>query len=399
MNRRSEPAAAPRAAGVPALVAPGPDLTAAEKRRYARQLTLPAIGLDGQRRLKNARVLCVGAGGLGAPALLYLAAAGVGTLGVIDDDRVDESNLQRQIIHDTQTVGELKTASAAQRLATLNPGVTVVEHPVRLSPHNALDILGEYDLILDGTDNFSTRYLVADASEILRQPVVWGALLREHGHVSVFWPGHGPTYRDLYPTMPNPDDVPTCAAAGVLGATCAIIGATMASEAIKLITGSGTPLIGRLQMYDALTARWRELTLTPDDARTPVTQLQETYEWGCGGAESSAEAQIPTLQPDELRDALRERASGKRSFVLLDVRTPSERETDAVADSQHIPLDELLQNVEVLPRQQRYVVYCASGMRSARAAQAMQEAGFTVAHLDGGLTAYRALTANEPADG
>lgn len=371
------------------LVELGPELTAEERQRYARQILLPTIGMEGQRRLKNARVLCIGAGGLGSPVLLYLAAAGIGTLGVIDDDRVDESNLQRQIIHGTSALGQLKVESAAARINELNPHVTVRTHAERLTPGNALAILGDYDVIVDGADNFATRYLVADAAEILRQPVVWGSLLREQGQLSVFWAGVGPTYRDLFPTMPNPDEVPTCAAAGVLGAVCAAIGAAMANEAVKLITGVGRSLIGRLQIFDALEARWREITLTPDTAREAVTQLQETYEWECAPSETGPPESAKFIEPDELEQLL----NGSANVTLVDVRTSEERAIDAIGPSIHVPLDEVLDSerfaaINISPTDD-LIVYCQSGARSARAASALQERGYRVRDLHGGIVAYR----------
>lgn len=375
------------------LVEPGPDLTADEKRRYARQLLLPSVGVEGQRRLKNARALCIGAGGLGSPAMLYLAAAGVGTIGVIDDDRVDESNLQRQVIHASEAVGKLKVESAADRIGELNPLVRVETHPVRLTPANALEILGRYDLVLDGADNFPTRYLVADAAEILGMPVIWGSLLREQGQLSVFWSGVGPTYRDLFPAMPNPDDVPTCAAAGVIGATCALIGSSMANEAVKLVTGAGRSLVGRLQIYDALQASWRELTLRVDPNRQPVTTLAESYEFGCGAAESVAE-----WQPVELADALAARTRGERTFTLLDVRTQAERDIDALPGSDHLTVDEVIADPAQLSVDSSYVVYCQSGVRSERAALAMQNHGLDVTHLAGGLTEFRKRFPTMPGD-
>ncbi|MFC6257256.1 molybdopterin-synthase adenylyltransferase MoeB, partial [Kocuria oceani] len=255
------------------LVDPAPELTDAELRRYARHLTVPEIGEEGQRRLKNARVLCVGAGGLGSPALLYLAAAGVGTLGIVDDDVVDSSNLQRQVIHGEAVLGAPKTVSAAARIADLNPLVHVVEHRERLTAANARRVLAGYHLVLDGSDNFGTRYLVSDACELGGIPHVWGSILRFEGQYSVFWGAHGPTYRDLYPVPPAPGTVPSCAEAGVLGVLPGLLGTAMAVEAVKLVTGIGTTMLGRVATYDALSARWWEIPLAPTPGRPPVRSL------------------------------------------------------------------------------------------------------------------------------
>ena len=377
---------------LPPLVEPGPALTEEEKRRYARQILLPFIGLEGQQRLKNARVLCVGAGGLGSPALLYLAAAGVGTIGVVDDDRVDETNLQRQVIHTTAAVGELKVESAARAIRGLNPLLHVKPHSVRLTPDNVLDIVRRYDVILDGADNFPTRYLVSDAAEILGKPVVWGSLLRENGQVAVFWSGRGPTYRDVFPQMPDPSSVPSCAAAGVVGATCAVIGAAMANEAVKLIVGAGESLVGRVQMYDALTARWRELAVGVDPARPRVTRLAVSYEWACATQESpSGEGgrEVPLVEPQALESLLNPTV-GAEVPVLVDVRTAAERDLDAIPGSQHHPMEELLADPTQLDRSRSYVVHCHSGQRSARVAAALAQQGFTVSDLRGGIVAWRA---------
>ncbi|MET0979466.1 MAG: ThiF family adenylyltransferase, partial [Paeniglutamicibacter terrestris] len=231
---------------LPALVEPAPALLPEEMLRYSRQIIIPEIGMLGQRRLKNARVLVIGAGGLGSPALLYLAAAGIGTIGIIDDDVVDVSNLQRQVIHGTASVGELKTDSAARRITDLNPLLNVRVHAQRLDVSNAVDIFSDYDLVLDGTDNFATRYLVNDAASLAGKPYIWGSILRFDGQVSVFWDAHGPNYRDLYPTPPPPGTVPSCSEGGVFGVLCAQVGSVMVADAIKLITGVGRSLLGRL---------------------------------------------------------------------------------------------------------------------------------------------------------
>ena len=259
--------------GLPPLVEPGPELSAEELTRYARHLNLPGFGVTSQRRLRNAHVLMVGAGGLGSPALLYLAAAGVGSLTIIDDDVVEASNLQRQVLHRAEDLGRPKAESARDALARLNPGVQVRPVVARLARHNALDLFGQADLVLDGTDNFATRYLNNDAAELSGRPLVWGSVLAWHGQVSVFWPRRGPMLRDLFPAPPPAASVPSCVDAGLLGVVPGVIGVTMAVEAIKVICGIGEPLVGRVQLYDALTASWSTLPLHADPRRRPVTAL------------------------------------------------------------------------------------------------------------------------------
>src|SRR3954471_5033517 len=278
---------------LPPLVEPGPPLDRTEVERYARHLILPELGPLGQRRLAAAKVLVVGAGGLGSPALLYLAAAGVGTIGVVDADVVDVSNLQRQVVHTDADVGRLKVDSARERVLLTNPHVTVRTHPVRLTADNALEIVGDYDVVLDGADNFPTRYLVDDACALLGKPDVWGSILGFDGQVGVFWAPHGPTYRELFPTPPAPGTVADCATGGVLGALCATVGSVMATEAVKLVCGIGEPLVGRLLVVDALGAAWRTLSVRPSADRVPVTGLTD-YEAFCGLAAppSAAEDEI-----------------------------------------------------------------------------------------------------------
>src|SRR5215469_13451520 len=249
---------------LPPLVEPAAELTKEEVARYSRHLIIPDVGMDGQKRLKNAKVLVVGAGGLGSPALLYLAAAGVGTLGIVEFDVVDESNLQRQVLHGQSDVGRPKAESARDAVAEINPFVKVNLHQLRLDSSNALDVFRDYDLILDGTDNFATRYLVNDAAVLLGKPYVWGSIFRFEGQVSVFWEEHGPQYRDLYPEPPPPGMVPSCAEGGVLGVLCASIGSIMVTEAIKLITGIGETLLGRLMVYDALEMTYRTIKIRKD---------------------------------------------------------------------------------------------------------------------------------------
>lgn len=375
------------------LVDPGEDLSIDEVRRYSRHLIIPEIGKTGQRRLKNARVLVIGAGGLGSPALLYLAAAGVGTLGIIDFDVVDESNLQRQIIHGLSDLGRPKTHSASQSIAEVNPHVHVVLHEERLDTGNVLEIFSGYDLVLDGTDNFATRYLVNDATVILGMPYVWGSIFRFEGQVSVFWAREGPQFRDLYPEPPPPGMVPSCAEGGVLGVLCAAIGSVMSTEAIKLITGTGEPLIGRLLLYDALEMRYDTLRLRPDPNGEPITALLDDYDAFCGdvsdqAAEAAADA---TINVATLETWLKERDDGVRDFVLIDVRESHEREINQIPGSVLIPKGEFLDGSALaeLPDDRPAVLYCKSGQRSAETLAMLKSAGFADAtHVGGGVSAW-----------
>ncbi len=276
---------------LPPLVEPAAELTVDEVRRYSRHLIIPDVGMTGQKRLKNAKVLVVGAGGLGSPALLYLAAAGVGTLGIVDFDVVDESNLQRQIIHGQSDVGRPKAESARDSIREINPLVNVVVHDVRLDNDNVMEIFSQYDLIVDGTDNFATRYMVNDACVLLGKPYVWGSIYRFDGQASVFWAEHGPCYRCLYPEPPPPGMVPSCAEGGVLGILCASIASVMGTEAIKLITGIGEPLLGRLMVYDALDMTYRTIKIRKDPATPKITELID-YEEFCGVVSDEAAGQL-----------------------------------------------------------------------------------------------------------
>lgn len=374
------------------LVEPAAELTDAELRRYARHLTVPEIGEEGQRRLKNARVLCVGAGGLGSPALLYLAAAGVGTLGVVDDDDVDASNLQRQVIHGEGTLGAPKTASAAARIADLNPLVRVVEHRERLTAESAEEVLAGYDLVLDGTDNFETRYLVSDACELAGLPHVWGSILRFDGQYSVFWGAHGPTYRDLYPVPPAPGTVPSCAEAGVLGVLPGLLGTAMAVEAVKLVTGIGTTMLGRVATYDALSARWWEIPLVPTPGRAPVTTLASAGDSApARPAPGPQPGGVPTVTAPELAELLAARERGAADFELVDVREPYEARLAAIPGARLLPLDQF-ESGEALARiapGRRVLLHCKAGARSERALHLLRAAGRTdVAHLEGGVLAW-----------
>ncbi|WP_298588120.1 molybdopterin-synthase adenylyltransferase MoeB [uncultured Kocuria sp.] len=378
---------------LPPLVEPGPELTREELERYARHLTLPGIGPLGQRRLRGARVLVVGAGGLGSPALQYLAAAGVGTLGIVDDDVVALSNLQRQVVHTTADVGRPKAESAADAVTALNPLVEVRTHFVRLDADNAVDIIGRYDLVLDGADNFATRYVVSDAAALTGTPCVWGSILRFEGQVSVFWAGHGPTYRDLYPEAPPDGEVPSCAEGGVFGMLPATVGSVMVTEAVKLITGTGEPLLGRVLLHDALAMTWREMRLTADPDAAPVTAVAEPTAVCAlpGGADPAEQLTAP-----ELARLLERRERGEASFALVDVREDWERELVAIDGAVPVPLQELLdRGADALPPEARgadLVLHCKAGARSATALAALRPfyAGREerVRHLEGGVLAW-----------
>ena len=357
-------------AGLPPLVAATGALTQDETLRYSRHLIIPGFGTDAQLRLKNARVLVIGAGGLGSPALLYLAAAGVGTLGIVDDDDVELSNLQRQVIHGMPDLGRSKAASARDSIIDLNPLVEVVLHEDRLDRSNALSLFAGYDLIVDGTDNFATRYLVNDAAAILGKPYVWGSILRFDGQVSVFWQDRGPTYRDLYPEAPPPGSVPSCAEGGVLGVLCAQIGSVMVNEAIKLITGVGTTLLGRVLVFNALDMSWRELRVRPDPTAPRVTELVD-YEQFCGlpgptaAGDASQEEPVPTVSVDELAELLAARSAGDADFDLLDVRNPEEHAIVNIDGAVLVPKNLILDGDATVDGSRTVYVHCKSGVRSA----------------------------------
>jgi molybdopterin/thiamine biosynthesis adenylyltransferase/rhodanese-related sulfurtransferase len=376
----------------PPLVEPAAELTRDEVRRYSRHLIIPDIGMDGQKRLKNARVLVIGAGGLGSPALLYLAAAGVGTLGIVEFDTVDESNLQRQIIHGQSDIGKSKALSAKESIAEVNPLVDVVVHDVRLDNDNVMDIFAQYDLILDGTDNFATRYLVNDAAVLSNKPYVWGSIFRFEGQVSVFWAEHGPQYRDLYPSPPPPGMVPSCAEGGVLGVLCASIGSIMVTEAIKLITGIGDPLIGRLMVYDALEMSYKTLKLRRDPEGEPITGLID-YDDFCGSItdEAAAAAAGHTLSVKQLEEMLAQRQERQRDFVLIDVREKVERDINQIPGSILIPKGDFQtgEALSRLPQDKQVVLYCKTGVRSAEVLAMVHDAGLSdAAHVGGGVVAW-----------
>ncbi|MCC3294883.1 molybdopterin-synthase adenylyltransferase MoeB [Arthrobacter sp. zg-Y411] len=369
---------------LPALVAPGAELTREETERYSRHLIIPGFGVQAQRRLKNARVLVVGAGGLGSPTLLYLAAAGVGTLGVVDDDVVDLSNLQRQVIHGVSDVGSPKVESAARSVAELNPLVNLILHRERLDNSNVLDIFSGYDLIVDGTDNFATRYMVNDAAEILGKPYVWGSILRFDGQVSVFWGLHGPTYRDLFPQAPEPGSVPSCAEGGVLGVLCAQIGSVMVNEAIKLITGTGRTLLGRVLVFNAMEMSWREVRVRRDPAAEPVTELTD-YQAFCGVAPAAAPAG-PEVDVAVLQELLAERSAGLRDFELLDVREPGEYGIVNIEGARLVPRGTVLAGGFRPDPGRPVYVHCKSGGRSAEVAAYLRGEGYPeVYNVAGGI--------------
>ena len=379
---------------LPPLVEPAEALTVDEVRRYSRHLIIPDVGMTGQKRLKNAKVLVVGAGGLGSPALLYLAAAGVGTLGIIDFDVVDESNLQRQIIHGVSDIGKPKAESARDSIREINPLVNVVLHEVRLDSDNALEIFADYDLIVDGTDNFATRYLVNDACVLLGKPYVWGSIYRFDGQASVFWAEYGPCYRCLYPEPPPPGMVPSCAEGGVLGVLCASIGSIQVNEAIKLITGIGEPLAGRLMIYDALEMSYHTVRVQKDPecavcGKNPTVTALIDYEEFCGAvSEEAAEAvQGSTISAKDLAAMI---DAGDNIF-LVDVREPNEYEIVSIPGATLIPKGEFLSGaaLERLPQDKRIVLHCKSGARSAEALAIVKNAGFTDAvHVGGGVLAW-----------
>jgi sulfur-carrier protein adenylyltransferase/sulfurtransferase len=395
-NKSRNPAFLPgdSTVSLPPLVTPADELTVDEVRRYSRHLIIPDVGMTGQKRLKNARVLCVGAGGLGSPALLYLAAAGVGTLGIVDFDVVDESNLQRQIIHGQSDVGRPKAESARDSIRELNPLVNVVLHTERLDSDNAMEIFAQYDLIVDGTDNFATRYLVNDACVLLGKPYVWGSIYRFDGQASVFWAEYGPCYRCLYPEPPPPGMVPSCAEGGVLGVLCASIGSIQVNEAIKVITGIGEPLAGRLMIYDALEMSYRTVRVRKDPecavcGKNPtITELID-YEEFCGAVSEDAlnAASGSTITATELKAML----DNDEKIFLVDVREPNEYEIVSIPGSVLIPKDQFLNGsaLEKLPQDRRIVLHCKSGARSAECLAVVHNAGFSDAvHVGGGVLAW-----------
>ncbi|MEE8602144.1 molybdopterin-synthase adenylyltransferase MoeB [Euzebya tangerina] len=369
------------------LIAEPAELTNEEIRRYSRHLIMPDIGMDGQGRLKAAKVLVVGTGGLGSPVAMYLAAAGVGEIGLVDYDVVDESNLHRQVIHGTSDVGKRKTESAKETILDINPGVTVTIHETLLRSDNALEIIRPYDLVIDGTDNFPTRYLVNDACAILGKPNVYGSIFRFEGQLSVFWDAKGPNYRDLFPEPPPPGMVPSCAEGGVFGVICGTIGAGQVTEAIKLITGIGTPLIGTMKLYDAMDNEWRSITVRKDPNGQPITTLID-YEAFCGvpandhateQASQDFDVQMTPEDFEKIRDQV----------TLIDVREPHEYEISRIEGSTLIPLGDLPSRMNELDSADEIVLQCKSGARSMEALELLRSAGFTkLSNLQGGINGY-----------
>ncbi|MFJ5232639.1 adenylyltransferase/sulfurtransferase MoeZ [Kitasatospora sp. NPDC088391] len=379
---------------LPPLVEPAAELTVEEVRRYSRHLIIPDVGMAGQKRLKNAKVLCVGAGGLGSPALMYLAAAGVGTLGIVEFDTVDESNLQRQIIHGQSDIGRSKAESARDTVKEINPLVEVILHNERLDNDNVLEIFSGYDLIVDGTDNFATRYMVNDAAVLLGKPYVWGSIYRFDGQASVFWAEHGPCYRCLYPEAPPPGMVPSCAEGGVLGVLCASIGSIQVNEAIKLLAGIGEPLVGRLMIYDALEMQYRSVKVRKDPncavcgENPTVTELID-YDSFCGVvSEEASEAAIgSTITSKQLKEWI----DNGENIDIIDVREINEYEIVSIPGARLIPKNEFLMGTALqdLPQDKRIVLHCKTGVRSAEVLAVLKAAGFSDAvHLGGGVVGW-----------
>jgi adenylyltransferase/sulfurtransferase len=379
----------------PALVSPGPALTVDEVRRYSRHLIIPDVAMAGQQRLMNAKVLCVGAGGLGSPALMYLAAAGVGTIGIVEFDTVDESNLQRQIIHGQSDIGKSKAQSAKEKISEINPFVNVITHEIRLDNSNVKEIFSQYDIIVDGTDNFATRYLVNDACVLLKKPYVWGSIYRFDGQASVFWAEYGPCYRCLYPEPPPPGMVPSCAEGGVLGVLCATIGSIQTTEAIKVITGVGEPLIGSLMIYDALEMSFKKMKVRKDPncplcGDNPTqSDLLPDYDAFCGVLSDAAEVAVKdsTISVTELASKI----DANEGFYLVDVREPSEFEIVRIPGSHLIPKQGFLDGtvLATLPQDKPIILHCKSGVRSAECLAILKGAGFADAtHVAGGVIAW-----------
>jgi len=360
--------------------------------RYSRHLIMPEVGMEGQLKLKRAKVLCIGAGGLGSPLALYLAAAGVGRLGIVDFDVVDFTNLQRQVIHGTKDVGRPKLASAREAIAEINPYVEAVSHETRLTSDNALDLFKDYDIVADGTDNFPTRYLVNDACVLLGKPNVYASIFRFEGQATVFYAKEGPCYRCLYPEPPPPGLVPSCAEGGVLGVLPGIMGSIQALEAIKLILGKGDSLIGRLLLFDALGLKFRELKLRkspecPVCGPNPTVTKLIDYEQFCGirGEEHVEDTKVPEITPVELKQMM----DDKKPFVLIDVREPHEYDICRIPGSRLIPLGEVPRRMHELNSADELVVHCRSGARSAKAVDFLMKSGFRKIHnLKGGILGW-----------
>ncbi|MFW9261433.1 molybdopterin-synthase adenylyltransferase MoeB [Nostoc sp. CALU 546] len=369
-------------------------LTKDDYERYSRHLILPEVGLEGQKRLKAASVLCIGTGGLGSPLLLYLAAAGIGRIGIVDFDVVDTSNLQRQVIHGTSWVGKPKIESAKNRIHEINPYCQVDLYETRLTSENALEILQPYDIVVDGTDNFPTRYLVNDACVLLNKPNVYGSILRFEGQATVFNYEGGPNYRDLFPEPPPPGMVPSCAEGGVLGILPGIIGLIQATEAVKIVLGQGNTLNGRLLLYNALDMKFRELKLRPNPIR-PVIEKLVDYEEFCGIPQAKAEEAKQQMESQEMtvKDLKELLDSGAKDFVLLDVRNPNEYEIAKIPGSVLVPLPDIengngVAKVKEILNGHRLIAHCKMGGRSAKALAILKEAGIVGTNVKGGITAW-----------
>ncbi|MBR8829978.1 MAG: putative adenylyltransferase/sulfurtransferase MoeZ [Chroococcopsis gigantea SAG 12.99] len=379
------------------------ELSKDDYQRYSRHIILPEVGLDGQKRLKAASVLCIGTGGLGSPLLLYLAAAGIGRIGIVDFDVVDSSNLHRQIIHGTSWVGKLKIESAKNRILEINPDCQVDLYNTALSSANALDIVAPYDVVIDGTDNFPTRYLTNDACVLLGKPNVYGSIFRFEGQATVFNYQDGPNYRDLYPEPPPPGMVPSCAEGGVLGVLCGIIGTIQATEAIKIILGSGGTLSGRLLLYNALEMKFRELKLRPNPER-PVIEKLIDYEQFCGIPQAKAEEAKAQMELAEMtvKDLKALIDNGSADYVLIDVRNPNEYQIAKIPGAVLIPLPDIedgsaISKVKDLAAGHRLIAHCKMGGRSAKALAILKEAGIEGTNVKGGITAWsREVDANVP---
>lgn len=370
------------------------ELDKEEFQRYSRHIILPEVGLDGQKRLKAASVLCIGTGGLGSPLLLYLAAAGIGCIGIVDFDIVDSSNLQRQIIHGTSWIGKPKIKSAKDRILQINPYCQVNLYETHLSSKNALEILKSYDVVIDGTDNFPTRYLTNDACVLLNKPNIYGSIFRFEGQATVFNYQGGPNYRDLYPEPPPPGMVPSCAEGGVLGVLCGIIGTIQATEAIKIVLGAENTLSGRLLLYNAWDMKFRELTLRPNPERPLIDKLID-YEQFCGIPQAQAvEAQekttIPEITVRELKDLIN---YGTNTFVLIDVRNVNEYEIAKIPGSILIPLPDIedgrgVEKIRILSQNKKIIAHCKTGVRSAKALGILKDKGILGTNVKGGITAW-----------
>ena len=372
------------------LVNPGPALTEEQARRYSRQIVIPEIKSEGQERIANAKVLCIGAGGLGSPALLYLAAAGVGTIGIVDFDSVDESNLHRQVLYGQSDIGKKKVDVAKSKIEESNPLVSVTTYPVRINPSNVLEIMADYDIVIDATDNFATRYLINDAAVLLNKPYVWGSVNRFDGQATIFWSSLGPCYRCLHPTPPAPGSVQNCADAGVLGVLCASIASMQVNEVIKAITGIGELQIGKLMIYEGLEAEYSKIDIQKNPqcvicSKNPTQlSLLDNYEVFCG---VEVDSEISAAE-------LRAMIANNEDFLLVDVREPEEFAHSRIPGSVLIPVAGFIDAsaFRLLPRNKEIILHCHSGIRSANALSIIQSAGFTHSrHLGGGIVAWEKL--------